>query len=45
MHKENQKILTCYKKVNINLKRSLYLFNEFFETTVKLNYLYPLNLL
>ncbi len=33
--KKNQKPLPSLKKVNINLKRTSYLFNEFFVTTVK----------
>jgi uncharacterized membrane protein len=32
---KNQKPLPSLKKVNINLKRTSYLFNEFFVTTVK----------
>ena len=30
-----KKSLSSSKKINLNLKRSSYLFNEFFETTVK----------
>jgi hypothetical protein len=33
--KKSQKPLPSLKKVNINLKRTSYLFNEFFVTTVK----------
>lgn len=35
MLKNNKKILSNYKKININLKRSSYLFNEFFQTSEK----------
>jgi hypothetical protein len=30
-----KKSLSCSKKINVNLKRSSYLFNEFFETSEK----------